>query len=63
MGPLITSSTARGQKGGPGPSLVLLEGYEVSDGGGIAFSRAAGKITGIRHDNVTQTGLSERARD
>lgn len=31
----------------PGPSLMLLEGYGVGDGGEIAFSSATGRLRGL----------------
>lgn len=33
--------------GGPGPSLMLLERYEVRDGGEMAFSGAAERLRGL----------------
>lgn len=32
---------------GPGPSLMLLKGYEVRDRGGIVFSVAAERLWGL----------------
>lgn len=44
----VTQPTARvALVMGPGPSLMLLKGYEVRDRGGIVFSVAAERLWGL----------------